>query len=263
MLAAVASPAPQRIQPRSSSRRGGADHAGASANERLDHVSRAYRELRSLIVWGQLPPGARIAERAVADRLGLSRTPVRSALHRLQQEGLVSSVGRGREQRLIVAPLTQDDAREVFSIVGHLEGLAARTAALLPPARRREVVRHLREVNHELAVASRKRSDPVRVFDLDLEFHRTYVDGVAGPRLTALHHAIRSQSERYTRLYLSALLDTISTSVREHDAIVVGISKGDPDAAQRAAETNWRNAAERLTRVIAQHGERGAWHAWG
>jgi DNA-binding GntR family transcriptional regulator len=145
MLAAVASPAPQRIQPRSSSRRAGADHGAATAHERLDHVSRAYRELRSLIVWGQLPPGARIAERAVADRLGLSRTPVRSALHRLQQEGLISSVGRGREQRLIVAPLTQDDAREVFFIVGHLEGLAARTAALLPPARRREIVRRLRE----------------------------------------------------------------------------------------------------------------------
>jgi DNA-binding GntR family transcriptional regulator len=236
MLAAVASPAPQRIHPRSPARRAGADRDGASANERLDHVSRAYRELRSLIVWGQLPPGARIAERAVADRLGLSRTPV---------------------------PLTQGDAREVFSIVGHLEGLAARTAALLPAARRREIVRRLREVNHELAVASRKRSDAVRVFDLDLEFHRTYVDGVAGPRLTALHHAVRSQSERYTRLYLSALLDTISTSVREHEAIVIGISKGDPDAAQRAAETNWRNAADRLTRVIAQHGERGAWHAWG
>jgi DNA-binding GntR family transcriptional regulator len=172
-------------------------------------------------------------------------------------------VGRGREQRLIVAPLTQDDAREVFFIVGHLEGLAARTAALLPAARRREIVRHLREVNRELAVASRKRRDAVRVFDLDLEFHRTYVDGVVGPRLLALHHAIRSQSERYTRLYLSALLDTISTSVREHDAIVVGISKGEPDAAQGAAETNWRNAADRLTRVIAQHGERGAWHAWG
>src|SRR5262245_15943004 len=74
--------------------------AGAASNGRSDNVSRVYDELRGLIVWGQLPPGARIAERAVAERLGLSRTPVRSALHRLQQEGFVSSVGRGQDQRL-------------------------------------------------------------------------------------------------------------------------------------------------------------------
>src|SRR6476660_2064412 len=86
----------------------------APTNGRPDNVSRAYEELRSLIVWGQLPPGARIAERAVADRLGLSRTPIRSALHRLQQEGFVASAGRGTDQRLIVAPLTGDDGQEVF-----------------------------------------------------------------------------------------------------------------------------------------------------
>src|SRR5262245_25575914 len=74
--------------------------APGDAEARSDTVSRVYQELRSLIVWGHLPPGARIAERAVAERLGLSRTPVRSALHRLQQEGFVSSVGRGQDQRL-------------------------------------------------------------------------------------------------------------------------------------------------------------------
>jgi DNA-binding GntR family transcriptional regulator len=263
MLAAEMPPLSRRTSARAPARRASVQRDGATAHERTDHVSRAYGELRSLIVWGQLPPGARIAERTVADRLGLSRTPVRSALHRLQQEGLISSSGRGRDQRLIVAPLTQDDAREVFCIVGHLEGLAARTAALLPLARRREVVRRLRAVNRELASASRTRSDAVRVFDLDLEFHRTYVEGVVGPRLLAMHRSIRSQSERYTRLYLSALLDEMPTSVREHDATVRGIAQGDPDAAQHAAEVNWRNAADRLTQVIAQHGERGAWHAWG
>ena len=88
--------------------------------ERDDNVSRVYQELRALIVSGQLPPGARIAERAVVQRLGLSRTPVRSALHRLQQEGFVASSGIGRDQRLIVTPLTQNDGRELLLIVGHL-----------------------------------------------------------------------------------------------------------------------------------------------
>ena len=65
-------------------------------------------------------------ERTVVERLGSSRTPVRSALHRLQQEGFVASSGLGRDQRLIVTPLTQTDGRELFVIVGHLEGLAVR-----------------------------------------------------------------------------------------------------------------------------------------
>src|SRR3954471_8376666 len=128
----------------------------APTNGRANNVSRAYEELRSLIVWGQLPPGARIAERAVADRLGLSRTPIRSALHRLQQEGFVASAGRGTDQRLIVAPLTSEDGQEVFRLVGHLEGLAARTAASLPKAARVDIVRRLRTINRELAVESRK-----------------------------------------------------------------------------------------------------------
>src|SRR3954466_9299884 len=92
----------------------------ADESMRQDNVSRAYQELRRIIVWGQLPPGSRISERIVADRLGLSRTPVRSALHRLEQEGFVASLGQGRERRLIVAPLTMQDGQEVYALVGHL-----------------------------------------------------------------------------------------------------------------------------------------------
>ena len=228
---------------------------------RSDTVSRVYQELRGLIVWGHLPPGARIAERAVAERLGLSRTPVRSALHRLQQEGFVSSVGRGQDQRLIVAPLTQEDGHEIILIVGHLEGLAAHTAALLPDDRRKTIVARLRALNRELAAES-KRRDFTRIFDLDQAFHRAYVEDVVGPRLLALHRSIKPQIERYTRLYISSLVDELPTSVKEHDVIVRAIAAGDAATAQRAVETNWRNAAGRLSKVIAKLGERGSWHAW-
>jgi DNA-binding GntR family transcriptional regulator len=215
-----------------------------------------------LIVWGQLPPGARVAERAVAERLGVSRTPVRSALHRLQQEGFVNSVGRGRDQRLIISPVTASDGREVFLVVGHLEGLAARIAATLSAPRRKDVARRMRECNREIASESRRGGDASRIFNLDLQLHRSYVEGVVGPRLLALHDSIKPQCERYARLYISVLMDELSTSAKEHDAIADAIAAGDPTAAQRAAEANWHNAAERLTRIIAQHGERGSWHAW-
>ena len=232
----------------------------ASSHEAVDNVSRVYHELRALIVSGQLPPGARVAERAVVARMGLSRTPVRSALHRLQQEGFVASVGRAGDQRLIVTPLTRGDGREVFLIVGHLEGLAAREAASLPADRRTAIVRRLRELNRELAAASRGKASPSRLFDLDLRFHETYVEGVVGPRVVALHRAIKPQSERYARLYVNVLLDELPTSVKEHEAIAAAIAKGNPAAAQLAVETNWQNAATRLAAVIAEHGERGSWH---
>jgi DNA-binding GntR family transcriptional regulator len=230
------------------------------APERDDNISRVYQQLRALIIAGHLPPGARIAERAVVERLGLSRTPVRSALHRLQQEGFVASSGIGRDQRLIVTPLTQSDGRELLLIVGHLEGLAVREAASLAPELRRPLVRKLREINREVGIASRTRGGHVRAFELDLEFHRTYVEGVVGPRLLALHRAIKPQSERYTRLYVSVLLDELPTSVKEHEIIIRGLAAGDPDAAQAAVETNWRNASRRLATVIAELGERGIWH---
>jgi len=225
-------------------------------------VSRVYEALRGVIVWGQLPPGTRIAERAVAERMGVSRTPVRSAMHRLQQEGFITAVGHAREQRLIVAPVTQADGRELFLVVGHLEGLAARLAAGLPATRRKDLVRRMRELNREMAAESRRGGDTSRIFDLDLAFHRAYVEDVAGPRLLALHDAIKPQTERYARLYISVLVDELSTSVKEHESIARAILGGDGAVAQSAVETNWRNAAERLTRTIALHGERGGWHAW-
>src|SRR5262245_33184193 len=232
-------------------------------NGRVDNVSHVYQQLRALIVTGQLPPGARIAERAVVARMGLSRTPVRSALHRLQQEGLVASVGRAGDQRLIVTPLTRGDGREVFLIVGHLEGLAAREAAALPTDRRKKLVAELRAVNRELAKASRAKAAPSRLFDLDLEFHRRYVEGIAGPRVVALHRAIKPQSERYARLYINVLLDELPTSVKEHETIAAAIAAGDPRGAQHAVETNWHNAATRLSAVIEEFGERGSWHVLG
>jgi DNA-binding GntR family transcriptional regulator len=226
----------------------------------VDNVTTVYNELLASIISGQLPPGARVAERAVVARTGLSRTPVRSALHRLQQEGLVASVGRAGDQRLIVTPLTGDDGREVFLVEGHLEGLAASEAAALPVEQRKQLARRLRELNREFATAARAKAPAVRLFALDFHFHSTFVEAAAGPRLVALHHSLRPQSERYARLYVSVLLDELPTSIKEHDAIAAAIAKGSSVAAQRAAEKNWQSAARRLAKVIAEQGERGAWH---
>ncbi|HET7564995.1 MAG TPA: GntR family transcriptional regulator, partial [Gemmatimonadaceae bacterium] len=66
---------------------------------RGDRIAHAYEQLRTLIVHGRLAPGSRVIESDIAERLGVSRTPVRSALHRLQQEGYIVGVSRGKEPR--------------------------------------------------------------------------------------------------------------------------------------------------------------------
>jgi DNA-binding GntR family transcriptional regulator len=232
----------------------------AKRASRGDRIARTYEQLRDLIIWGRLAPGSRVIESDIAARLEVSRTPVRSALHRLQQEGYIASIGRRKEQRLVIAPLTQEDARELFDIVGELEGLAARGLAAREPGARGAVVAELRQLNEQLSVAARAaRPDALRIFDLDTSFHRRYVEGGAGPRLLALHDAVKPQAERYVRLYTSALVDEISRSVEEHQVIIDRIHAGSPDGAQRAVLRNWRNAAGRLNRVIATLGERGSW----
>lgn len=226
---------------------------------RTDRASDTYERLRDLIVSGQLAPGSRVIETDVAERLGVSRTPVRSALQRLRQEGYIVSSGDGERSRPTIAPLTKADAEELFYIVGQIEGLAARFTAELEEERSR-VVDELREINQQYAEsADEAQHDFNRLFELDTRFHRGYVDAGAGPRLLELHNSMKPQAERYIRVYIRVLTAQIPISVEEHGEIVDAIEAGDPDAAERAVQTNWRNATERLNRVIEDVGERGSW----
>ena len=228
--------------------------------QRGDRVTLAYRRLRELIVTGRLAPGSRIIETSVADRLGVSRTPVRAALQRLQQEGYVVVTSPGQQSRMAVAPLTQEDAIELFGMVSAVEGLAANGAARRPAELRARVVAELRTLNADLLKASTSDARDVnRVFTLDERFHRRVVEFGAGQRLLALHDSIKPQSERYGRIYSSALIDEMVSSVREHEAVINAIESADAEAAETAMRRNWINASQRLANVIDTLGERGTW----
>jgi DNA-binding GntR family transcriptional regulator len=237
--------------------------AGRSAvrTQRVSNLRKSHQQIRDMIVHGRLAPGGRIVEADLAEHLGVSRTPVRTALHMLHRAGFIDSTAGDRtKERLAVAPLTKEDAGELYAIIGHLEGLAVRKTAQLDPAARSAVVQKLRGLNQglrESALAARK--DPDVIFDLDTSFHQAVVDVGAGPRLRRLLRAVKPQAERYWRLYASGIVEQLGLMVDEHAVIIQAIEQGDCDRAERAIQINWLNGAERLFRVIDTVGERGSW----
>jgi DNA-binding GntR family transcriptional regulator len=227
---------------------------------RTDRPKLVYEQLRQLIVHGRLAPGSRLVETDIAARFEVSRTPVRGALQRLQQEGYIVDSPSMRQSRPTVAPLTGEDAEELFNIVGQLEALAAYSAAQLPEPKRQLLVKELDVINAELRkAASAARPDHNRLWDMDERFHGRCVEVAAGPRLRLLHDSVKPQAERYERLYVSYLAGDIVTSVTEHDIIIRAIAEGDAEGAKVAVEQNWHNAAARLGRVIERVGDRGRW----
>lgn len=226
-----------------------------------DCTDSAYTRLRDLIVRGRLAPGSRIIETEAADRLDVSRTPIRAGLQRLEHEGFVESGKKnGGQSRPVVAPLTKGDAGELLYLLGGLEGLAARRFVDLPGEERDAIVADLRSLNARMKdEVDSERPLRQRVLDLDAEFHRTFVEGGAGARLRKLHASYWPQAERYFRLYATTRPYSLDRSVAEHDAMIEAMESGDPERATEAVEKNWRSAEARLQRAIDVAGERGSW----
>ncbi|MGA2170512.1 MAG: GntR family transcriptional regulator, partial [Terracidiphilus sp.] len=147
-------------------------------------VGIAFQRIRDLIVHARLAPGTWIVEGDLCDHLNMSRTPVRGALHLLQREGYVIESRNGSKSRMIVAPMTKEDANELYPIIGCLEGLAGRRAAALPQRERDALAAKLKLVNDKLAQIARDRGyNGPDIFDLDHEFHRLLLAAGSGPRL--------------------------------------------------------------------------------
>lgn len=244
---------PSHVAGAKRSLRAKADHDGNS-------LRKAFHEVRELIVHGRLSPGSWIVEADLARHLSMSRTPVRSALHWLQREGYVIEHKNARKSRMVVAPLTREDAGELYSIIGHVEGLAGRRTAALPKATRLEIASRLKGFNNQLReILTARDSRAAGIFDVDRSFHRTIIESGAGPRLLALHKSIEPQAERYWRLYASSIINDLHLSVAEHDEIIAALIAGNSDRLERGLQVNWENGCKRLERVIDLFGERGSW----
>ena len=135
-----------------------------------------------------------------------------------------------------------------------LEGLAAALSARLPKRTRATIAKDLVRLNAAFGTAH---MDLDALYRHDEEFHRRYVVAAGGLRLVAMHDSIKPQAERYIRMYIGLLSSDVSSSVREHEAVIEAIANGKPAAAERAVRENWRHATDRIARVIDLAGELG------
>ena len=198
----------------------------SSTHESPTLASFAVSQLREEILSGAAVPGTRLAEAAVADRLGVSRVPVREALFSLEREGLVVFSATGRA---FVKELTAADFEELFLLRLTLEPLAARLAA---PVLRTDGTRLEKNI-----AATRKARNLPAVTRLDLEFHELIVESGANERLLKLWRSIRGELElwlaRLHRTHHGQNLDTREGTAGSHSEIVECFRSQTPAACER------------------------------
>jgi len=232
---------------RSATRPPGGEHPAHGLIAPADACAR----IRQLIVRGQLPPGARVAEAELAANLGVSRTPAREAMRRLLAEGLLVHDGGGERPRLRVAPVGPDDVRQLYEAAGALEGVVMRGLTDLPAPERRALAKTLRDRERNFRRAARARPiDYDTLFIRHDAFHRAMMDALAGPATRVLLETLRPRLDRYEWLYAPMIGPDFHDTYAEHAAIIRAVAAGDGAAAERAVRRNWFRGGERLAGAL-------------
>jgi DNA-binding GntR family transcriptional regulator/imidazolonepropionase-like amidohydrolase len=194
-------------------------------------------QLASLIASGEIDRD-RLKEVELARQLGVSRTPLREALLILEREGLVvSEINKGFR----LATLSEARVRELYPILGALEGLAVRESGERLRARAGE----LRAVNAALR-ASRTRA---RRHALDLRFHELLRDACPNRSLVELIRRLWLQAQRFDGAVDRGMADPVG-SLRDHVAITDAIARGDASGAAARLDEHWRHGIEVVTRWL-------------
>lgn len=191
----------------------------------------AYRRLLDDIRRGLLPPGSRLRETEIADRLGISRTPVREAIRQLEADGLVMHLPR---QGATIRTLDQAEVIELYEMRAVLEGTAARLTARVASG---VELAELTDLNAELAAAG---AGP-QAQDLNRQFHRTLLESARNRFLVKAMSALQK-----TLLILgpTTLADPgrAAAAVAEHAAVLEALAARDAVAAEAAMRAHVESA---------------------
>jgi DNA-binding GntR family transcriptional regulator len=193
--------------------------------------------LRAEVLAGTFPPHSQLSEAHLARQLQVSRGPVREAMQRLIQEGLLRSE---RNRGVFVVALGHDDARDVYLARGIIEGAAAAIVARqVPPA----AMLRLQRLLHRLAASA---GGPwTEVITHDLAFHQALVDAAASVRLSRMFRTLVAET-RLCLLRLEPFYRDGTEVVAEHRGILDALESGRPAKAERLVRLHMDAAAARL-----------------
>ncbi len=203
-----------------------------------------FESLREAIISGLLPPSERLMEIQLAEEMGVSRTPVREAIRKLELEGLVVMIPR---KGAYVAGMSIKDIVDVFEIRGALEGLAAELASERATDEELETMeRYLVKISEEI-----ESGDLSKVVETDTDFHTLIYKASRNSRLSQIINNLREQIQRFRTTSLS-FPGRMKIALEEHRKIVEAVSSRDGELARRLAQEHIENAENTMMGMI-QH----------
>lgn len=221
---------------------------GARIISRATLSEEIYETILGWILEGELRPGEKLLDAELAERLGVSRTPVREALRRLEDRGLVETAAN-RWTR--VTTISIEEVERTYPIIWSLEALAVELA--FPRLGRAELAR-MAELNRELEAALAAR-EPVLASRTDARFHQVVIQRSENPELIDLIAQLKLKLRRLEVLHFEVFL-VASESVREHAEFMAALAGGrDPGPAQRLLRQNWEGSLARLRQAMASRAE--------
>jgi len=194
-----------------------------------------HEALLALILQGDLAPGQRLRDTELAQRLGVSRTPVREALLRLEREGFITSQ---LHQGFSVKPLAEDEIRDLYPLVGLLE-CSALERMPAPPA---DQLARLEAAGQALHQAD---AGPVDRIELDQAWHRTLLAGCPNQHLLRILADLKQILFRYEYTFMQEA-QWVEESTHEHEAIARALAGGRRPEAVTLLDRHW----ERTMQVI-------------
>mgnify|MGYP001154211717 CR=1 FL=1 len=201
-----------------------------------------FNTLRQAILKGELEPGERLMEIQLAQKLGVSRTPIREAIRKLELEGLVVMIPRKGAE---VARITEKDMKDVLEVRGTLEELAVALACRHVTD---EAVDELKMANKlfEAAVVAK---DVVRIVDADVEFHDVIYKMTDNQRLIQLINSLSEQMYRYRLEYVKDAR-THSILISEHNDIIRQLADKDVEKAKVIVRQHITNQERGIIRLL-------------
>lgn len=220
------------------------DKLKVNMNEYLPLRDVVFNTLRQAIITGEFAPGERLMEIALANRLGVSRTPVREAIRKLELEGLVVMIPRKGAE---VAKITEKDLRDVLEVRSSLEELAAELAT----ERMNEEIKEKLEKALDDFKKAIDSEDNAAIADSDVEFHDIIFEATGNARLIQIISNLREQMYRYRLEYVK---DTEYHTVllNEHRELVNAMFEGKKDEARKIMKKHIDNQEMTVIRNIKE-----------